>query len=60
MAEMDVMLMDTPGDTWPREKGLGGRRRCADDTVDEPYNHVGSPRETHTCKYLFGTISKSA
>lgn len=39
--EMDMLLMDIPGENWPREKSLGGSRSCDDDPVEEPWDPTG-------------------
>lgn len=62
-ADMDVMLGDILGGTCPGDRGLGGAvtvtimQRGA---IGEAWDHVSSPREARECKYLFGTLSKSA
>ena len=39
--EIDMMLMDIPGENWPQEKGLGGSRSCDDDAIEEPWDPMG-------------------
>lgn len=55
-----MMLMDIPGENWPREKGLGGSHSRDDDPVEVPWGPMGWPNEAHTHKCLLGTITKSA